>query len=241
MTIDDEFFRERMSHYAASAMEASTGPWTERRRLAAAMRRVIGRLLEIDAPESELAAAADGLERYFEQLDRHPRNQRYEGFHEASAAGDVAAMFDQSPLIGLANPLSPPIRIYPSQDDPHRAEAEVYYGPAYEGPPGCVHGGFVAAAFDEVLGFANSLSGMPGMTAYLKVNYRRPTPLLTQLRFEARLDRSEGRKKYTTGAVYAGEILTAEAEALFISIDLEKVQALRERRLELEAQRSDLD
>ena len=37
-------------------------------------------------------------------------------------------------------------------------------GPAYEGPPGCVHGGFIAAAFDEVLGSTQSLSGSPGMT-----------------------------------------------------------------------------
>ena len=37
------------------------------------------------------------------------------------------------------------------------------FGSAYEGPPGCVHGGFVAAAFDEVLGFVQSLGGQPGL------------------------------------------------------------------------------
>jgi acyl-coenzyme A thioesterase PaaI-like protein len=234
-------FAERMTHYAASSIDATTGAWGERRRLASAMRKVIGRLLEIDAPEAELATAADALERYFEQLDEHPQSRKYEGWHEASASGDIAAFFDQSPLIGLANPLAPPIRIHPVEGATDRAEAEVYFGPAYEGPPGCVHGGFVAAAFDEVLGFANSLSGTPGMTASLKVDYRRPTPLLTDLRFEARLDRVEGRKKYTVGAVYAGDTLTAEAEGLFISIDLEKVQALREQRQQLEATRGDSD
>ena len=48
------------------------------------------------------------------------------------------------------------------------------FGAAYEGPPGCVHGGFVAAAFDEVLGSTQSLSGEPGMTGRLTVNYRSP-------------------------------------------------------------------
>jgi acyl-coenzyme A thioesterase PaaI-like protein len=102
----------------------------------------------------------------------------------------------------------------------------VVFGSAYEGPPGSVHGGFVAAAFDEVLGFANSLSGSPGMTARLIVNYRQPTPLYTELRFDARLDRVEGRKIFTTGEVYAGDRLTAEAEGLFVSVDREKFQRL---------------
>ena len=45
--------------------------------------------------------------------------------------------------------------------------ATVTFGSAYEGPPGCVHGGYVAAAFDEMLGFVQSLGGNPGMTARL--------------------------------------------------------------------------
>ncbi len=221
---------DRLQRYSTSEEGAVTGAWAERRRLAAAMRKVIGRLLEIDAPEAELAAAADGLERYFDALDRHPRSARYEGHHEASASGDPTAFFDHSPLIGLANPLAPPIRIWPSETRSGGVEAQVYFGPAYEGPPGCVHGGFVAAAFDEVLGFANTLSGAPGMTAYLNVSYRRPTPLLTTLRFEGELQRTDGRKKFTRGAVYANDVLTAEAEALFVTIDFEKARALREQR-----------
>ena len=45
----------------------------------------------------------------------------------------------------------------------------------------------VAAAFDEVLGFVQSLSGRPGMTGTLTVRYRKPTPLHTELRFDAQL------------------------------------------------------
>ena len=78
----------------------------EKRRLAAAMRVVIERLVQTDAPEAELAAAADALERYAAQLDTHPRPNRYEGFAETSNAGDTGGFFDHSPLIGLANPLA---------------------------------------------------------------------------------------------------------------------------------------
>jgi len=103
---------------------------------------------------------------------------------------------------------------------------EVCFGSAYEGPPGHVHGGFVAAAFDEVLGFTQSLTGNPGMTASLTVRYRRPTPLHVGLRFDAGVDRVEGRKIYASGSVVVGETVTAEAEALFISVDAERFQAL---------------
>ena len=39
------------------------------------------------------------------------------------------------------------------------------------------HGGYVAAAFDEVLGLAQDLGGQSGMTGTLTIKYRRPTPL----------------------------------------------------------------
>jgi hypothetical protein len=79
------------------------GAWKERRRLAAAMRVVIARLIESDAPESELSAAADALERYAERLTTHPRPHPYEGWSETSPAGNTGGFFDHSPLIGLGS------------------------------------------------------------------------------------------------------------------------------------------
>lgn len=190
--------------------------WAQKRRLADAMRLVIERLVPSDAPEDELRAAADGLERYAEALAGHPRLRYFHGFAESANAGDVGAFFDQSPMIGLANPLAPPIRI--SQTGEHSALGRVTFGSAYEGPPGCVHGGFVAAAFDEVLGFVQSLSGRPGMTGTLTIYYRSPTPLHTELDFEVKLLRAEGRKLFTDGRMTAGDRLCAEAEGIFVSI-----------------------
>jgi acyl-coenzyme A thioesterase PaaI-like protein len=82
-----------------------------------------------------------------------------------------------------------------------------------------VHGGFVAAAFDEMLGFAQSLTGNPGMTGTLTVRYRAPTPLKAELGLEAWVERVEGRKIFARGTIRAGALLTAEAEGLFVSID----------------------
>jgi acyl-coenzyme A thioesterase PaaI-like protein len=147
------------------------------------------------------------------------------GRAEAANAGDVGAFFDGSPLIGLSNPLSPPMTLE-ARDG--RVHGEVCFGAAYEGPPGHVHGGFVAAAFDEVLGFTQSLTGNPGMTASLTVRYKRTSPLHVTLRFEAQVDRVEGRKIHASGRMLSGETVTAEAEALFISVDAERFQALLE-------------
>jgi acyl-coenzyme A thioesterase PaaI-like protein len=209
--------------------------WAQKRRLADAMRLVIERLVPSNAPEDELRRAADGLERYAEQLRSHPRLRYVHGFSESATAGDVGAFFDQSPMIGLANPLAPPIRL--SQTGPRTALGLVTFGSAYEGPPGHVHGGFVAAAFDEVLGFVQSLGERPGMTGTLTVRYRAPTPLHTELRFEAELVGMEGRKILTRGSVIAGGRVCAEAEGIFISVARERFQELQALRAERERER----
>ena len=209
--------------------------WAQKRRLADAMRLVIERLILSDAPEAELRRAADGLESYAEALTAHPRLRFGHGYAESANAGDVAAFFDRSPLIGLANPLAPPISI--AKTGERSAEARAVFGSAYEGPPDHVHGGFVAAAFDEVLGFVQSLSGRPGMTGTLIVRYRKPTPLHTELRFEAEYLRHEGRKLFTESRVFAGDVLCAEAEGIFVSIDRERFQELEDRRAAREAAR----
>ena len=116
--------------------------------------------------------------------------------------------FDFSPLIGRSNPLAPPISL---REENGRVLGEVTFGSAYEGPPGSLHGGYVAAAFDEVLGYAQSLTGSPGMTGRLEVSYRSPTPLHTPLRFEAWVESVEGRKITARCTLHAGERLCAEA------------------------------
>lgn len=214
-------------HYDVSDVP-NPSVWAQKRRLADAMRRVIAHMVLSDAPEEELAAAADALERYADRLASHPKLERIMGHPESANAGNVAAFFDQSPLIGLANPLAPPLTIGRTGD--RTAAATGTFGFAYEGPPGHVHGGFVAAAFDEVLGFVQSLGGNPGMTGRLTVHYRKPTPLHVELRFEAQLLRVEGRKIFTASQLYAGDDLKAEAEGLFVSIPPERLRGLAKER-----------
>ena len=114
-----------------------------------------------------------------------------------------------------ANPFAPPIRLAVEND---KVIGHANFGATFEGSPGTVHGGFVAAAFDQVLWMAQSLTGIPAMTGTLTVRYRKPTPLLTELVFEGVVERVEGRKIFTRGTVSANGVLTTEAEGLFIAI-----------------------
>jgi len=214
--------KTRWPYWSAQTAEA-TGAWAQKRRLATAMRAVIERLVTTDAPEDELRTAADALERYATRLERHPRRTMPVGFAESANAGSVVGFFDYSPLIGRSNPLAPPLTM---SVDGKMVRGTAVFGAAYEGPPGHVHGGFVAAAFDEVLGFAQSMGGNPGMTGTLTIRYRKPTPLHREIRMEGEIVRIEGRKIFTTGRMFAGDLLTAEAEGLFISVDLFKMRQL---------------
>lgn len=207
----------------------------ELHRLADNARGVLHRLVQTSAPIELIGAVADDLERAAARLAQHEPGSIYEGFAEAANAGEPFAFFDHSPLLGRANPLAPPIELWREAD---AMRGRVTFGAAYEGPPGCVHGGFIAAAFDEVLGATQSLSGAPGMTGRLTVHYRSPTPLHTELRFEGRLESVTGRKILTTGSLWAGEVLCAEAEGLFISVDFSKFVELKAKR---DARQGDVD
>jgi acyl-coenzyme A thioesterase PaaI-like protein len=205
-----------------SAMAEATGAWAQRRRLAAAMRAVIGHLVTSDAPEEELGRAAEALERYAERLAKHPQRPGPWGYAETANAGDVTAFFDYSPLIGLSNPIAPPVVLRVEGDEVH---GTVTFGAAYEGPPGHVHGGCIAATFDEVLGFAQSMTGHPGMTGTLSIRYRKPTPLHREIAIAGRVVRVEGRKIYAAGEMRVGDTVTAEGEGIFVTVDFAKMYA----------------
>jgi acyl-coenzyme A thioesterase PaaI-like protein len=195
------------------------------RRVADATRELIEGLVGTDHDEATINATAARLEEIAGAFDRNVPRSVYDGIAESAMAGvEADATFDHSPMIGKANPLAPPISLEITDE---LVVGRVRFGSAYEGPPGCVHGGYVACAFDEILGAAQTFSGAPGMTARLTINYRKPTPLHTDLRFEGRFDRKEGRKVFTHGEVYAGDLLTAEAEGLFVSIDLARFSEMR--------------
>jgi hypothetical protein len=114
---------------------------------------------------------------------------------------------------GWSNPISPGLNMWVEGD---KAYGKVTCGHAYEGPPGYVHGGHVAAIFDQFLGMAQIVGKQPGMTGVLTIRYLKPTPLNTDLDLEADITVLEGRKTRVTGTMTAGDVVTATCEGLFI-------------------------
>ncbi|HTN99861.1 MAG TPA: PaaI family thioesterase [Microthrixaceae bacterium] len=204
------------------------------RRLADAMRQIIDLLVATTASAEELERAALVAESFVQELQSLPAGLTYRGFAETANSGgevdgvragdqDWFGFFDHSPFIGLANPLSPPMALEYGDNEVY---GKVTFGAAYEGPPGCVHGGYIAGVFDELLGSAQSLSGSQGMTAHLGVDYRSPTPLHAELELLGRFERQEGRKIFTRGEIRVGGQITAEAQGLFIRMDPERFSSL---------------
>lgn len=198
-----------------------------------ATRRVIDRFMAKTMSAETLRAAAAQMTALADEFEQFPASRTYD-YGESSIAGDPAAFFDVSPVAGSANPLAPPMRMRIENGE---VIGEVRLGNAYEGAPGCSHGGFVLAHFDEVLGFAQDLGGQPGMTGTLTTKFRKPTPLHVDLRYVGRLVRVEGRKTFTAGESYDPDgNLLAEAEAVFITVDFRKLEALAGERQRGEAE-----
>ena len=198
-------------------------------RLAAAVRRVIDATVSpiewgtITSAAIAIEAVADSLEA--EPVTR-PRRRR-----NPSPDQDPMDFFPNSPVIGTSNPIAPPVTLVAVdgvEGGMREMRGTVNFGYPYEGPPTCVHGGVIAEVFDEVLGATNIIAGNPGMTGTLTIKYRKPTPLLTDLRIEARCLGWSGRKIRTWGAMFDGDVLTAEAEGIFIAVRPEMMLAIAE-------------
>jgi acyl-coenzyme A thioesterase PaaI-like protein len=187
--------------------------------VAAQLRRMTTALVGRPIPDGELRRAADALAAVAGRLEEAagpgPRARL-----EPDPAGHPQDFFPTSPVIGFANPLSPPVEVEVADGGGLRGTAWFDY--QYEGPPTCVHGGVIAMVFDELLGAANIAAGCPAMTGTLTVRYRKPTPLRTHLRLEARTTGRQGRKITTWGGIYGDEELLAEAEGIFIELGPER-------------------
>jgi acyl-coenzyme A thioesterase PaaI-like protein len=130
---------------------------------------------------------------------------------------NLQAMADRA-VAGPANPTSVDITSRIVGDG---AEADVVFGPAFEGAPGRVHGGMVAAVFDDLLGAGMAQARSIGFTGRLTVHYRAPVPIETAIRFRIWVGAREGRKLHIHGDARLGDRVLASADALMILVDPE--------------------
>lgn len=91
----------------------------------------------------------------------------------------------------------------------------------HQGAPGLAHGGVVAAAVDEGMGFLLWLLRTPAVTAHLELDYRKPVPVGTRLELEAEVERVEGRKIHARLVGRVDGEVAVEAKALYLMVGLE--------------------
>lgn len=192
--------------------------WATRRRIAQQLRELNENLLTHDVTHDALLAIEKSLAPLVAtSIDAPAIHGRLEW---AATDGDHGTYHllsrETTPIAGHGNAMSPPLHMWLDHEK-GEAHATITLGWAYEGPPKCVHGGWVAALFDEFLGCAQLLSGDTGATGNLNVRYKRPTPLDTELVLFAKVKEVHGRKIVMEGTISANGVVTASCEGLFVS------------------------
>jgi acyl-coenzyme A thioesterase PaaI-like protein len=179
-------------------------------RLADALRALVERCVTVDAG----AAGAEALDALTAALDDVGARLATLPVVEVAAPNPAVSLAARGPFVGTANPLAAPLHLAIDGD---MTRGWAVYGSAYEGGVGDLHGGVVAAAFDDLLGCAQMVGDTTGRTGTLTVRFRSPSPIGRRIDYEARLDRVEGRKVFCSGEAWCGDTLLAEAEAIFVA------------------------
>lgn len=208
-----------------SPMSWGVKPLREQQEYAALVREVTAQVLSLEQATPELTALLAALAGARDELAGQvpigtgPRIGR-------QVDGDGRVFLDHCRDIGGYNPVFPVYEIVVESED--RAVGTVNFPIAYEGPAGCVNGGFLAVFFDQVVQHHNCDLGISGATRDLDVTYRRPTPLLTDLRFEIGREVND-RAVYSAVRLYREDQLLCSATTNAALVDRES-PAVAERR-----------
>ena len=193
-------------------------------RLGRAVRRlghaVIGREVDRDSMETAIRAL-DALSNEFEQGVARSRE-----FSQFSSAHDNEVPDNSQLTSHITRPGSGPGSPHGLEMQVHRrgdrVEATFVIGSSFEGAPARSHGGIVALAFDDAMGFMLNLLKTVAYTGQLTINYKAPTPLHVPLVIHAWLGQRDGRKIYLEAEMREDRpdaSIIATASALFIAIN----------------------
>jgi hypothetical protein len=170
---------------------------------AGALRRLTGLLLSLEhehpTVDAMLAQFADWERELAAAVPPDPTPRIGTGGEEQRVYLDHA--FDA----GAYNPSFPEYTFDHLDDE--SASGRVTFPVVYEGPPGLVNGGFLAVFFDCITQHQSCAAGQTGKTRSLTVAFRRPTPILTELRFDIARSAAEDRVTSTARLLLGNEVL----------------------------------
>ena len=206
------------SPYDPGSQEASY--WHARHRLAAATRALNEKLVSTDINPELAAALTEKIEDLTAELSRA---EQVDGLVDMAKRGERGTidnvMGELVAMAGRSHPCSPDL-VW--QEEPNRITGTVTFGQAFEGPPGHVHGGWVAGVLDHLMGMTHVRTGYPGMTGGLSVRYLKPTPLNQVIQVSAEARELGDKRTEVKAAMRCGDTTTATAEAIFVRVDRAK-------------------
>ncbi len=97
-------------------------------------------------------------------------------------------------------------------------DAEFTVTADHQGAPGLAHGGVLASAFDEALGYLLAVLHRPAVTGRLEVDYLRPVPVGSTLNIHAECVGVVGRKIYTRAIGRIDERDVVRAQGVFVAV-----------------------
>jgi acyl-coenzyme A thioesterase PaaI-like protein len=174
------------------------------RHLGLALRELQDRICATSAPNDIADAAALAIEKISATLDPY----RYIAARD-KGWGDTARGAGSRTL----NPIFHNVVL-----STESFQATLQFSTFHLGGNGAAHGGTIPMMFDEALGRLANFDRPICRTAYLNVDYRNVTPLDVELQISARFEKIDGRKRYIHATIHHGDVLTAEAHALFIEL-----------------------
>jgi acyl-coenzyme A thioesterase PaaI-like protein len=190
--------------------------------LGEALRALVEQAAATEVPTDELRRAAALLR----EATAVVGTQRRERGQLPSADDLLGGIRMYNPVCGSGSALAPPLLIELVDD---QVVGTCTLGLAYEGPPTYAHGGISALLLDQILGYAATVSGHPGMTVRLDTEYRDPVPLQTELRLTARVVTVDGRKITAQAQLATAaepDRVLVEATGLFVALRAEKAGEL---------------
>ena len=196
-----------------------TEEYVLRRRIGEALAQVTDRMVRCDASLADLAVIAADLEAVAAKTGGFGRRSQaaiYEKFFNRTASRqDVLDILDYEIFTGRSTPISPPMTLWLDGD---RVRGRANLGLPFQGPPGRVHGGVIAAMLDVLMAKTQDLSGSVGVTGTLNIRFIRATPLKTDIDMEAKILRVEGRKLFCEGRFFVNGEQTVHAEGVWIAM-----------------------
>ena len=206
------------SPYDPGSQEATY--WQARQRLASATRALNEKLVSTDIDPELAAALTEKIEGLAAELSQA---QQVTGLVDMAKRGQRGTIDDvMGELVsvgGRSHPCSPELSW---QEASNRITGTVKFSQAFEGPPGHVHGGWVAGVLDHLMGMTHVRTGHPGMTGGLSVRYLKPTPLNQRIGVSAQATELDDKRTEVKAEMRFGETTTAKAEAIFVRVDREK-------------------